>query len=133
MKISIKNRTYAPSELTFLALYQNMEDATSYYYFTETLYSVSDGTYVLLCKGYAGSRYAMLNGWQYEVAEYAKQPDPVKWLMSRGHERLAGLLFSELRNNVEEILLEKQLEGVLIKGETFYRRGEAKGETFWGV
>jgi hypothetical protein len=133
MKIKIKNRSYAPSELTFLASYQNMEDTTSYYYFTEELYSVSDGTYNLVCKGNAGSRHTLSNGSQYEAAEYAMELDLVKWLLSHVHEHLAGLLFPELRNSIEEILFEKQLEGVLRKGETFYRTGEAKGETFWGV
>lgn len=133
MEIKIKNRTYEPNELTYLARHENMEDSSSFFYCKETLYQVSDGTYILICKGNAGSRHALSNGWQYEAAEYAIELDPIKWLLSHGHERLAGLLFPELRNNIEEMLFEKKLEGILRKGETFYLTGEAKGEATWGV
>jgi len=133
MKIKIKNRLYEPSELTFLARYENMEDLSSFYYFTEKLYSVSDGTFILLFKGNAGSRHSQSNGWRYQAAEYAIELDPIKWLLSHGHERLAGLLFPQLRNNIEEILFETQLEGILRKGEAFYQSGEVKGEVNNGI
>ena len=129
MEIKIKNRSYQKSELTYLASYENMEDSSSFYYYKEKLYKVSDGTYILHCKGNAGSRHAQSDSGKYNAAEYSKELDPIKWLLSHGHERIAGLLFPELRNNIEEILYEKNLEGVRRKGETFYQGGEAKGET----
>ena len=130
MKFKINSRWYESSDLTFIASFRNNEDRESYYFYSETLFGADDNTFILLLSGNAGSRIAKAVEGKKEPSFYFKvEESPGLWLLNNGHERLAGFLFPELRIVIEQTLFSSLLHGSLRQGETFYIRGEAKGET----
>ncbi|HEX5001568.1 MAG TPA: hypothetical protein VFW78_03655 [Bacteroidia bacterium] len=110
MHIQINQKYYYEDELTFIAVYQNMEDQHCYYHYRETLLLAGDGTYILKCQGNPGSRYHRTkHGVPVRSLYFKHEPHPGIWLLQHGHQRLAGLMFTELRPSIEAELLSKYI------------------------
>ncbi|MBK8873712.1 MAG: hypothetical protein IPN13_07250 [Bacteroidetes bacterium] len=90
-------------------------------YYSETLYRARDGSFVLQCFGNANSKHAKVEGAEHFKNLFYSEVDPVQWLMEHNQQRLAGMLFPNMRNQVEKKLHDLKLQSELLKEDEFYQ------------
>ena len=121
MKTKNQLQNYAWNELTFIATYKSVEDNRLDHYYSESLYRARDGSFVLQCFGNANSKHAKVEDGQHYQHLYYQEVDPFQWMIEHNHQRLAGMLFPNLRNQVEKNLIDLKLQSELLKNDEFYQ------------
>lgn len=109
------------NDLTFIATYKNVEDNRLDNYYSETLYRARNGSFVLQCFGNANSKHAKVEGEERFKNLFYRDVDPVQWLMEHNQQRLAGMLFPNMRNQVEKNLFDLRLQSELLQNDDFYQ------------
>ena len=121
MKTKNQLQNYARNELTFIATYKSVEDNRLDHYYSESLYRARDGSFVLQCFGNANSKHAKVEGEHRSQHIYYQDVDPFQWMIDHNHQRLAGMLFPNMRSKVEKNLHDLKLQSEILKDDEFYQ------------
>lgn len=135
MKIHLDGRYQEIKYLRLIATYKFIDDVKSWIFVGEALVQLPDKSFLIrkdykigpvYNKGKAGSGVT--------TRKYKRVNNPATWLLTHGHERLAAVLFPELKIDIDvefDCLFNEEDER-RYKGETLYGTGETIGETFRG-